>query len=161
MQSFIHLHRSSAREVSYLTRILMTKSWLSSEAARRSSRVSTLVEVWVQDQGLTRIHDHSWQGCKPILVKYTVLDTYKVYMLDMAGGEEVWSEVFLPLLHWQKELNSWALTVPSWDVIGRAGICNIESGWGVAWTHGGGNTGASSFPSLWDPSVLHYTLCTP
>lgn len=56
-QSFIPLHRSSAREVSCLTRILMTKTWLSSAAARGPSRASTLVDICVQDQGLTCIHE--------------------------------------------------------------------------------------------------------
>lgn len=61
-----------------------------------------------------------------------MLDVYKIYILDMARGEEVCSEAFSPLLHRQRELNSWALTGPSGDVIasllGIAGIFNIEAG---------------------------------
>ena len=58
VQSFIPLHCNSSREVSCLTRILMiTKTWLSSEAARRPYRVIRFVFVFrivcVQDQGLT------------------------------------------------------------------------------------------------------------
>ena len=64
MQSFIPLHRNSSREVSCLTRILMmTKTWLSSEAARRPYRVIRFVFVFriicVQDQGLTCKHEGS------------------------------------------------------------------------------------------------------
>lgn len=55
VQSFIPLHCSSAREVSCLTRILMSKTWLSSEAEGKLSRASTSVDVYVQDQGLTCI----------------------------------------------------------------------------------------------------------
>ena len=59
MQSFIPLHLGSAREVSCLTRILMTNMWLSSEAARRPSRVSPWVEVCIQHQGLTCMQEGS------------------------------------------------------------------------------------------------------
>lgn len=67
VQSFIPLHRSSAREISCLTRILMTKTWLSSEAAGRGpSRASTLLDICVRDQGLTCIHEEpQWTGLNP------------------------------------------------------------------------------------------------
>lgn len=142
VQSFILLCRSSAREISCLTRILMTKTWLSSEAARGPSRARTLVDICVQDQGLTCIHEEpQWTGWRPSLVKYVVLDTYKIYMLSLVGGEEAWDKLFLLLLPWQKELESWVLTVSGWNIGSLSGIVGIyktEGGSKPAWNLGWG-----------------------
>lgn len=80
------LHHSSAREVSCLTRILMTEAWLSSEATREPLRgqhsgAGPTSDLYIKEQHLT--------GLKTSLLKCNMPDTHKIYMLDMAGGEEV------------------------------------------------------------------------